>query len=245
MLRDDLDSAARLKLASAVVASALRSEQGCTFDNEYCEANELDEDVGCSAGRRYAASGVWVVIIALAFVRLRRWAAMLVVALVIFTGSPASADEGRFGTQLGIAGSMDNEAAAISAGLRYRANDYLTVGMDVEYNPWFSIDSGRMEHGSLNAYGTAIYHHKTFGKWDLRSTVKLGASVMLFDMVGVDKGSKGIFVGASLLGLAVPLSEQLKLIIDPMEIAMPIPQVKGFPFYYRQYRFSTALQWSF
>jgi len=143
-----------------------------------------------------------------------------------------------------MSGSVDRTAAAGSAGFRYNANGWLSVGLDLEYNPWFSIDAGRASPGVFNGYGTAIIKHKQIDSWELRTTVNVGTSVMLFDTVGVDKGSVGLYLGASPLGVAVPVGSKARIVIDPVAIAVPAPSVKGFPFYYRQYRATVGVEFS-
>ena len=82
-----------------------------------------------------------------------------------------------------------------------------------------------------------------FERVNLRSTLQLGASRMLFDLYGVPEGTTGPFVGLNLLGLDYELGRQLYLVVNPAHIALPIPQTSGAPFSYVQYRLSLGLQW--
>ena len=78
----------------------------------------------------------------------------------------------------------------------------------------------------------------------LRSSVHLGATLLLFDLVGAPEGSWGPLVGLALLGVAWDLSPNLQIIIEPAEVMMPIVQLEPVPFYYRQYRLAIGLQWN-
>jgi hypothetical protein len=39
------------------------------------------------------------------------------------------------------------------------------------------------------------------------------------------------------------MSRCVDLTFDPSHFAMPMPQLFGFPFYYRQYRITLGLEW--
>ncbi|MDX2087207.1 MAG: hypothetical protein SFX73_05130, partial [Kofleriaceae bacterium] len=77
----------------------------------------------------------------------------------------------------------------------------------------------------------------------LYSRAVVGACLLLFELVGVDRYSTGLYLGGSLLGVRVPLAPPTAVTFDPSHFAMPVPQLTGFPFYYRQYRVSVGLEW--
>lgn len=141
----------------------------------------------------------------------------------------------------GLAAALEHGALAETLAVRWYRWESFALGLDIEHNPWFSFDTARFVHGSFNAYATAIYRHQSRG-WELRSSVYLGTSVLLFNMVGLDKGTVGAFVGISLLGVAIPIKRGYRLIIEPGHIAIPIPQVTGLPFYYGQYRVTVGIE---
>lgn len=149
----------------------------------------------------------------------------------------------RFGAAVSAGAAFDRGAGAVSAGFRWNPLDSLGVGLDAEYNPWFSISAGAAAPGAANLYVPIIWKLKRIGTWELRSTFYAGASMLLFDLVGVDKGKIGIFVGWNPLGLALPIGTHTKFIIKPGDIAIPAPQLTGIPFYYHQYRFTVGLEW--
>ena len=79
--------------------------------------------------------------------------------------------------------------------------------------------------------------------FDARTSLHLGTSTILFDLYGVPAGTTGLYVGASLLGLEWRASRTLSVIFDPADVAYPLPQLRGAPFGYLQYRFTIGLQW--
>ncbi len=138
---------------------------------------------------------------------------------------------------------LDNGALAMSVGGRYAWSNNWLVGIDAEYNPWFNLSSGRVARGVINTYATLIYRQPVSRHFSLRTSVHLGSSLLLFEMVGAPKGSIGPYLGASLLGLSYELAPKVYLIVDPADVVVPVPQVHGAPFLYRQYRFSIGVQW--
>jgi hypothetical protein len=117
------------------------------------------------------------------------------------------------------------------------------IGIDGEWNPFWSFGRGTFRRGTANGYATAVFRFPLdFQRVNLRSTLHFGASRMLFDLVGVPKGSTGLFVGFNLLGLDYELSRSLYLVIEPAEVAIPIPKLTTVPFAYPQYRLTIGLQ---
>ncbi len=100
-----------------------------------------------------------------------------------------------------------------------------------------------MAPGALNAYGTLVVVLRRLPRLDLRLTAHAGASVLLFDTAAASAGSVGPFAGASLLGVSVPVGRGVRLTIDPMEIALAVPQLSGVPLLYKQYRFMVGIDW--
>lgn len=140
-------------------------------------------------------------------------------------------------------GAFDRAGFAVSAGARWNPTERLGFGLDVEYNPWLSLSEIDIVPGSLNVYVPIILKLRKFGSWELRSTFAVGASMLLFDLVEADKGSIGVYAGWNPLGIAVSVGANFKLVIKPGDIAVPVPEVIGFPFYYHQYRFTVGLEW--
>jgi hypothetical protein len=260
-------AAARSAGVAVALDRALALEPGCTAANRYCDAVELDDPTtgGCAAG-----GGGGGAVLALAVLggwwRRRRGAGGLAVegtrrstirptlggllGLTLLVGlalraAPAVAEPFAPGLHLhgGGGAALDRGALAIGGGAHWRWASGAVAGATVEWNPWISLDVGRAAPGSINAYAVVGYSWFTTARFEVHSHGKLGASAILFELVGVDRGQIGAYVGASLLGASVRLRDDLALTIDPSDFAMPAPQLTGFPFYYRQYRISVGLTW--
>lgn len=149
-----------------------------------------------------------------------------------------------WGVALNLSGSLENPAVAAALGARYRLNEHWLFGVDGEYNPWYADQTGKFRPGVFSGYATVVLRFPMrFERINLRTTVQLGASRMLFDLYGVPEGTTGPFVGLNVLGLDLELGKQLYLVLNPAHIALPIPQTEGAPFSYVQYRVTLGLQW--
>jgi MYXO-CTERM domain-containing protein len=156
---------------------------------------------------------------------------------------PEDPSQMAWGGYLGLSGSVDKPAAAIQLGVRLRLSTHWTVGWDVEANPWISTTGETLVRaGTLNTFGTVILRFPlAYENFNLRTTVNLGISYLLIDLYGAPKGSVGLYAAIYPLGLEWKLSRVFLLIINPLGIAVPMPQLKGIPFTYPQYRFSIGL----
>ena len=97
--------------------------------------------------------------------------------------------------------------------------------------------------GAFNGYGTAIVRLPlAYEQFNLRSTLNLGISRLLIDLYGAPKGTTGIYGGFSPLGLEWKMSRIFFLVVNPLNIALPVPQLKGVPFSYWQYRATIGLE---
>ena len=76
----------------------------------------------------------------------------------------------------------------------------------------------------------------------LRTTTHLGVSVLLFSLYGAPAGTFGPYIGANLLGVEFKLSQSTRLVIDPADIAFPVPHISGAPLSYREYRFTFGIE---
>ena len=151
----------------------------------------------------------------------------------------------RFGVVVKGAIGIDNAAWAVGAGVRYDLTKSVTVGADAELNPWFSIDSGHQVLGATNAYAVGIYRLDVRDYLEARFTLGVGVSVLNFDTWAARAGSVGPYIAVSPLGIAIRAGSHVRFIVDPGEIAIPIPQTTGIPLIYRQHRFSFAVQTNF
>ncbi len=150
----------------------------------------------------------------------------------------------RFGAVATLGGSIDRPALAGSLGLRLRLSDRWTVGVDGEWNPWIAVQTSKVRSGVANIYATGIFSYPIDVRhFALRTTAHLGTSTLLYDLYGADSGSTGLYGGIKLLGVALDLGQHWKLIVDPAEVVVVAPHLKGAPLVHRQYRFSIGIQW--
>lgn len=148
----------------------------------------------------------------------------------------------RLAVYASVGAALDNAALAFSGAGRYALSENWLLGADAEFNPWFSLATNRFVLGSANVYATLIRRYVISDTVALRSTLHLGTSVLLVDLVGAPAGSTGLYVGANLLGLELEIARSLHLVVDPADVAVPIPHLTGAPLSYRQYRFTIGLQ---
>jgi len=254
LLRAALDPALTLAEKRAagdqVLTTYMSYEPGCTFGNDWCDAPEnayADSSCLCSSPGSHAPATSWGWLLGLtACVLLLRRRAIAITALLLWPAG-ANADESEpantgFAAHSAFSASVDNGAFAWAVGGRYAITNCWIVGIDAEYNPWFSLEAGRFARGAFNGYATAIYRHDIGHGLALRATGNLGTSVLLFDLVGAPKGSVGPFVGLNILGLSYELDDHVYLLVDPAHVVVPVPQIHGAPFSYHQYRITVGVQ---
>jgi hypothetical protein len=161
----------------------------------------------------------------------------------------APADSGYLASRMALyltaGGAVDKPAVAASAAGRYRLDDRWLVGLDAEWNPWASYELMRFRPGCLNVYSTLVRRYPVSRAIALRTTIHLGLSFLLFDLVGAPSGSVGPVVGASLLGLEIRLHRLWRLVIEPADVFVPVPHLTGVPLIYQQYRLTVGVQFGF
>lgn len=150
---------------------------------------------------------------------------------------------GAFFARLALGASYDKPGFSGGAGLRYQISQPFMIGFDAEWNPWLSVTPGKVRAGAANGYFSLIRRFQLRNEnVNIRSTVSLGASYLLFDLVGAPKGSFGPYFGLSFLGVEWKVARGFYLTIDPTNISFPVPHVTGVPFGYWQYRFLVGLE---
>lgn len=222
----------------AVLAALLAYAPGCERANAYCDATELEEEArfgGCAVAGGSLALGLLV----LAFAVRRRRAA-LVLALALVPASVRAEPRWHLDARTGV--SLDETAVASSLGV---GADYRlwSASVNVEWNPWISIDAERAVPGALNVYATVSRRWYVRPELAIYSRAELGTSTLLFELVGIDRYTTGVYYGGVLVGLRIPLSRCVDLTFDPSHLAMPTPNLfTGFPFYYGQWRLSLGIE---
>jgi hypothetical protein len=150
----------------------------------------------------------------------------------------------RWGADIQAGGSYARPAMAFSIGARYRLSERWTTGVDVAWNPWITVAPLNVRAGALNVYGTLILRFPMrFDRVNLRTSLHVGVSTLLFDVYGAPTGSVGPYVALSPLGLDFDLGGSWRIVLDPAEMAVAIPGVGALPLYYEQVRFLIGLQW--
>ena len=144
---------------------------------------------------------------------------------------------------MGFSGSVNKPAFAIQLGVRRRLSTHWTVGVDGEWNSWISMyGPTNVRAGVANLYGTAILRFPlAYENFNLRTTANLGLSYLLLDLYGAPKGSLGVYAAFYPLGMEWKFSRRFLIIINPIGIAVPIPQLSGVPLTYWQYRFGISI----
>ena len=159
-------------------------------------------------------------------------------------GTPGKVDKaGAFFARVATGASYDNSALSAGLGLRYQMSRKWVLGFDGEWNPYIAVSPRGLRRGSANAYVSLIRRFQlTRETINIRSSVALGGSMLLFDLVGADRYSMGPFFGLSFLGVEWKGARGFYLTVDPTYIAIPIPSIVGVPFMYAQYRFLVGLE---
>lgn len=153
-----------------------------------------------------------------------------------------------YGGYAGGGGSVDSGALALVLGARARFRKNWIVGLDAEWNPWFSdprviYNTENFRPGAFNAYLVGVFRLPLANEsFNIRGAVNLGFSTLLMDLYGAPRGSTGIFAAISPLALEWKMSRVPYLIITPLSIVLPAPQLNGVPFVYTQYRFTLGVE---
>lgn len=153
-----------------------------------------------------------------------------------------------FGGYAGLSGSFDYSALGLALAARYRFSERWWAGADAEWNPWIttpwlSNNSAGFRGGVFNAYGTVIFRTPlAHDKFNIRTAANLGASTLLIDLYGAPRGSTGLYLAIQPLALEWKMSRFPYLIVSPLGIAVPVPQLNGVPFAYAQYRITVGIE---
>jgi hypothetical protein len=140
-------------------------------------------------------------------------------------------------------GAVDRPAIVTSLGVRYRLSEKWIVGLDVGWNPWVTTSPMNVRSGVATVSGAVTRRFPMrFDRVNLRTTLHLGVSTLLFDVYGAPKYSVGPYVALSPLGIDYDLGRAVRIVWDPMEMALPMPFVGQLPLYYEQFRMMIGLQ---
>jgi hypothetical protein len=151
------------------------------------------------------------------------------------------------GSQWGFAasagGSIDRTAVAGSLGVRYHIREQWVVGLDAGWNPWVTTSPMTVHAGVATLSGVLIRRFPMkFDRVNLRSSLHLGASTLLFDVYGAPKYSTGPYGAITPLGIDYDLGGHVRIVWDAIEVALPVPLVGQLPLYYEQFRMMIGVQ---
>jgi MYXO-CTERM domain-containing protein len=205
----------------------------------------MNYDGGCSvADGSSSASAVVAVALALLALTLRRRRLVVVAALVGLTAARTARADGddHRGLRAAARASMSVQNPAYAIGL---AGAYgwrrAEVGVFAELNPWYDANKEMLAMGSTNFGVFAHYLHPLRQDLRLRAGLGLGLSVLNQSLPGTSAGNVGLDVNVRLLGLVWYFAERTALTIDAFDLAIPTPQLTGWPVSYAQHRFSVGL----
>jgi hypothetical protein len=244
----------------------------CSSENQWCDAPERQYGsprLSCASAPGPRSNSALLAllsalgVLAVARRRRARWASLMLLTLGTFTfASSARAEQapeatpasettaltpndrpGAFFGRVALGASYEHTAASTGAGIRYSFHRRWMVGFDAEWNPYFALKPQKFRTGSANAYFSIIRRSQLDrASMNIRSSASLGASMLLFDLVGADRFSVGPYFGLSFLGVEWKVARSFYLTIDPTYIAIPVPNLKGVPFMYVQYRFLVGIE---
>jgi hypothetical protein len=256
-LTDPGDRTERQARLDAFFADWMEYESGCSIDNEYCDnpvqswlrasGESMNYGGGCAlAGRAGAGLGglavVGVGLAAMASRRRRRRIATLVALALALGAGTSRADEDHRGWRAEARASLSVQNPAYAFGAAgawaWRRGE---VGGFAELNPWYDANREMMSLGSTNFGVFGHYLHSIRPDVRLRAGVGLGFSVLNQSLPGTSAGNVGIYANLRLLGIVWYFSERTALTIDAFDLALPTPQLRGWPVMYAQHRVSVGL----
>ncbi len=141
----------------------------------------------------------------------------------------------RWGYAGSLGGSVDRPAFVVVGGVRYRVAEKWIVGFDLGWNPWVTTCPMKVRSVVATASGVVTRRFPMkFDRVNLRTSFHLGASMLLFDVYGAPKYSVGPYVALSPLGIDYDLGHAVRIVWDPMEMALPVPLLGQLPLHYER-----------
>jgi len=234
-------------------------EPGCSFDNNYCEdpIQQWLRGAGRGQSDNYAGSGCGstgalplifapALVLAVLALRRRRIRAAVLAAALALVPAPARADEPdptgmRYEARVSM--SVQNPAYAAGVAARYQTKRF-DAGLFLELNPWYSVERRMTILGTTNAGVGVHYLHRLRPDLWYRVGLAAGVSILNQEWYGTNAGNSGPFANLTLLGLVWQFADSTALTVDAFDLALPVPQMTGWPMLYAQHRFSVGLQFA-
>jgi hypothetical protein len=234
-------------------------EAGCSIGNEYCgnpvqawlrtSGQSMNYDGGgCAlAGSGRIGLGLLALAVAVGLAALvarrrpRRVATLLAIAVGLGTAT-ARADDEHLGWRAEARASLSVQNPAYAfGGAGAFAWRRFEVGGFAELNPWYDVNREMMSLGATNFGVLGHYLHSLRPDVRLRAGVGLGLSVLNMDLPGTSAGNVGVYANLRLLGIVWYFANRTALTIDAFDLALPTPQLRGWPVLYAQHRLSVGL----
>ncbi len=133
------------------------------------------------------------------------------------------------GISMGIFGSIDDAGFGANIGVRIPISPHFILGVDAEYDGWYSVEAGRFNVGALNGYVSGIIVWTTLDKVEIRSNIHAGVTVQLGDLYNNDQFSTGPMFGITPVAIAIRASRMIRVNIDPGGIFVEIPRISPGP----------------
>lgn len=121
---------------------------------------------------------------------------------------------------------------------------YVTVGLTLEYNPFFNFSKPSASEGAFHFAGFIFHRWQVSENVGLRFEVSLGGSVLLFDIYSYSRGDVGLVAGMKLLGLDIKLSNRFTLCVDLLDMIIPVYHIDTLPFIYPQMRWGLGFSFN-
>lgn len=148
-----------------------------------------------------------------------------------------------WGVTASFGGAVDRPALVTTLGGRYRITERWIVGLDAAWNPWITTSPMDVRSGVATVAGVVTRRFPMkFDRVNLRTSFYLGTSTLLFDVYGAPRYSTGPYIALSPLGVDYDLGHAVRIVWDPMEMALAMPLVGQLPLYYEQFRFVLGIQ---
>jgi hypothetical protein len=249
-----LSAADRNQALDAFFNRWFQYQGGCTLETEYCDNASYKELVhgtpphgpwskdligsGCS----HASTGSLAGLALLGLLLRRRKAAMVALGLLVLVPTPARADEALTpGNHLVLRGSFspDNVAFAWGVGVQHVFSRW-DVGAIAEWNgPWFDWDAAgknSLDLGAANAYAQLGWRMPLGPTTAMRFSASAGLTMLLFEKVSTRVGQINPYVGIGLGEVIFARDEGRDLSVCFADFALPVTQLRGWPFFYPQWR---------
>lgn len=115
------------------------------------------------------------------------------------------------------------------------------LGLEVELNPYFTLERVDLSLGSFNAAVTGGLRLRMNQGVTLRFEAGLGVGVLLFDAYGYPPGTPGLYLGARALGLDLDFGRRVLVGIDLVDLSLVAFRITDMPYLYPQWRVSVSI----